>query len=70
MSFREPGFLGSFVSPPPPPVSKLALSVFQSPVELTDRNGGEGVGEEPNHIPARTPGPLLLIQYSMVSAVI
>ncbi len=26
-------------------------------VELTDGRGGEGVGEEPNHMTARKPGP-------------
>jgi hypothetical protein len=36
--------------PAPPPL--------QSPVELSDGGGGEGVKEEPNHTTARKPGPL------------
>ncbi len=36
---------------PPSSVSKLSffLSLPVLPVELTDRRGGKGVGEEPNH---------------------
>ncbi len=46
------------LAPPPPPF------------ELTDREGGreEGVGEEPDHTTARKPGPLLIIQYSLLWA--
>ncbi len=51
---------------PPPmhsPLSRqqvvfLFESTCESPVEPTARNGGEGVGEEPNHRTAREPGPL------------
>jgi hypothetical protein len=28
--------------------------------------GGRGVGKEPNHMTARNPGPLSLIQYSLI----
>ncbi len=55
---------------PPSPVSKLSLFLslpVWSQVELTD-GGGEGVGEEPNHATARKPGPLYIIQYSLVRA--
>ena len=29
---------------------------------------GEGVGEEPNHTTARKPGPLQIIQYSLIES--
>jgi hypothetical protein len=41
-----------------------------SPVELTDgRDGGGGVGVEPNHTTAIKPGPLSIIQYSLGSTI-
>ncbi len=59
------------MQPPFPlsPVSKLYLFISSSclsPVDLTDWGGG-GLEEEPNHTPARKPGTLLIIQYSLVN---
>jgi hypothetical protein len=34
------------------------------PVERNDRRG-EGIGEEPNYMTARKPGPLKIIRYSL-----
>ncbi len=36
---------------------------------LTGEGGMKGVGEEPNHTPARKPGPQYIIQYSQVLVV-
>jgi hypothetical protein len=54
--YRGQGFLAvvSFGSPRPPPPS----SPLQSPVELSDGGGDEGMKEEPNQTTARKPGPL------------
>jgi hypothetical protein len=62
MIYREPGFLdvvwfGS--SPTPSPVSKLSL-FFSLPVSARsslheEAEGGEGVGEESNHMKSRKP---------------
>ncbi len=50
-------------SVPLPPLSREQLisvsqSSFVSLVELTGERGGKAVGEEPNHMPAKKPGPL------------
>jgi hypothetical protein len=59
--------------PPTPAVSRqqvVSLSktsyVHVSQVEPTDGRGREGVGEEPNHTTSRKPGPLLIVQYSLL----
>jgi hypothetical protein len=36
--------------------------------QLADEDGKEGVGEESNHTSARKPGPVLIIQYSLVNS--
>jgi hypothetical protein len=55
--------------PPPPPVSKMSLfnSSCVSPVKLTDATGGEGGGWGREGGTVRKPGPLFIIQYSMMS---
>ncbi len=60
--FLTIGWFGSSPTPFPllPSGSCLSFSVFcVSPVELTERRGGEGcVGVAPTHTTARKPGPL------------
>ncbi len=71
MIYRGPGFLavvwfGS--TPAPSPVSNLTLSVFKGcrcSSLLTGKEGGEGVGVEPNPTIARKLGPLSIVQSSL-----
>ncbi len=56
----------------PSPVSKLAsLSKYscELPVDLIDRRGGQGAGEEPNQM-TRKLGSLLIIQYSLSRTIV
>ncbi len=78
MISRGPDFLtvvwfGS--SPPLTPllrqqVFSLSQSPCVSPVERIDGKGGERVGEELNHTTASKPGPLKIIQYSVVQLIL
>ncbi len=52
MIYREPSFLASRQQ-----VVSLSPSSCVSKAKLTDRRG-EGMGEEPNHMRGRQPGPL------------
>ncbi len=54
----------SFPAPSPSPVS-LSQSSCVSPIGY-GRERGWGDGEEPNHTTAKKPGPLYIIQYSLV----
>ncbi len=76
MIYRGPGFLaveliGSSPSPFPPPLRSVRWTGHThedgGKESITDERGGEGegVGEEPNHMMARNPGPLWIIQYSL-----
>jgi hypothetical protein len=58
MICRGPGFLDVVPTLSRQKVVYLSQSSCLSPVELTDRNGGDGEGEEPNHTTMRKPGPL------------
>jgi hypothetical protein len=49
-----------------PPVSKLPLFLSFLVCRQTSLLTGAGVGEEPNHTIARKPGPLQIIQYSLL----
>jgi hypothetical protein len=50
-------------------VVSLSHSSCESPVELTDgRGGGKGLCEEPNHTIAKKPGLILIIQYTLLTA--
>ncbi len=61
--YRGPGFL---VSPSPSPVSKFSLFLSLTECRRWSLLTGECVGEELNHTTARKPGPLYIIQYSLV----
>ncbi len=61
MIYRGPGSSEQVVS--------LSKSSCVSPVKLTagrEREGDKGVGEEANHMTASKPGPLQIIQYSLL----
>ncbi len=55
---------------PPSPVSKLNRRHTEKSDKkrqlAAGRGMGKGVDEEPNHTTARKPGPLYIIQYSLV----
>jgi hypothetical protein len=61
------------LAPPPPPVRKLSTGDtkedWEIERELADgkNEGGNGEGQEPNHNTARRPGPLKIIQYSLLA---
>jgi hypothetical protein len=64
---RGPGFLAVVDSTPRTTLFLLSRqSSCVSPVELIDGREGEGLGKEPNHSKARKPGPLYIIQYSLL----
>jgi hypothetical protein len=69
--YRGPGFLAAVLfgsnCPTPNCLSFLAfLCVASRAYSEVVREEGKGVGEEPNHTTARKPGPLKIIQYSLV----
>ncbi len=73
MIYRKPGFLPLYELTPcpcnPSPHLPLACCLFFLVFRTNVLTGeGERGSEEPNHTTARKPGPLLIIQYSLLSA--
>ncbi len=72
MIYRGPVFLWFKVwLLPPSHVSKLSLFISlplcRRSSLLTGEAGEKGVGEDPNHTTARNPGPLCIIQCSLLT---
>jgi hypothetical protein len=53
------------LAPPPPVLSTGATTHRQTEKERQLADGTEGRGKEPNHLTARKPDPLKIIQYSL-----